>query len=87
MTYQIHNPCPITINGQAPVNGATDSAGVGTGHGVCSKLTGIPLATAPWQNHVQTIPMAIQAPTAGAQPNPLANTGKKKIDPDRKSVV
>lgn len=87
MTYQIHNPCPITINGQAPVNGATDSAGVGTGHGVCSKLTGIPLATAPWQNHVQTIPMAIQAPTAGAQPNPLANTGKKKIDPRSTELI
>ena len=70
MTYQIQNPSPITIKGQSSVNGQTDSAGVGSGHSISPKLTGIPLANAPWQNNVKPVPMAIQAPTAGAQTDP-----------------
>lgn len=81
MTYQIPNPSPITFKGQAAVNGTVDT---GTGHGISPKLTGIPLATAPWQNNVQPVSMAIATPTHSSQPELATKSGKKK--PDNRST-
>lgn len=80
MTYQIQNPSPITFKGQATINGAVEP---GTGHGISPKLTGIPLATAPWKNNVQPVPMAVQTLTSGAQPELATKSGKK---PDNRST-
>lgn len=80
MTYQTHNPCPITLNGQAPVDDATASASAGNGHGIRRKLAGVPLATAPWQNYVQPMAMATPTLNSGAHHIPPTKSGKKKAD-------